>query len=258
MGHVDRVDKNVALCGIRLRRCKSRYHRHIFLWLISAAAFNNVMILFMLLFPLAAELKLKYENNGFGFKHYFQLELATSLMSRGLRMCNEERREKAGTTLCAFYHNICKVKWSSRQSQVATTTHRRGRGRPAKQRGRGRGRPSKQSSSVRRGKKHNKKPFSKKPFSKKQLELMRERLKNWEFQSPPPFVPRKVGRKRKAAEGMSVFVDSVKHTLVHASTLGIWAQKQGRCVCCYARAPPLPPNSSLRYKKIYVQRCVNN
>ena len=69
---------------------------------------------------------------------------------------------------------------------------------------------------------------------------MRERLNNWEFQSPPPFVPRKPGRKRKATEGMSVFVGNVKHTLVHALTLNIWKKAQGRCVCCYARAPPVP------------------
>ena len=70
MGHVDRVDKNVSLCGIRLRRCKNRYHRHLFLWLLAAVAFNNVFILFMLIYPATDELKQRWESNGFGFKHW--------------------------------------------------------------------------------------------------------------------------------------------------------------------------------------------
>ena len=71
MGHVDRMDKNVSLCGIRLRRCKLRYHRQLFLWLIAAVAFNNVLVLFMIIFPAAAELKFKHEKSGFGWKHWF-------------------------------------------------------------------------------------------------------------------------------------------------------------------------------------------
>ena len=70
MGHVDRVDKNVALSCIRMRRCKHRYHRHLFLWLIAAVGFNNVLILFMLIFPAAETLKQEWEKNGFGFKHW--------------------------------------------------------------------------------------------------------------------------------------------------------------------------------------------
>ena len=50
MGHVDRVDKNVALAAIRLHRCKLRYHRQLFFWLLAAVAFNNVLVLFMLIF----------------------------------------------------------------------------------------------------------------------------------------------------------------------------------------------------------------
>ena len=50
MGHVDRCDKNVALSAIGLKRCKLRYHRQLFLWLIALVAFNNVFILFMIIF----------------------------------------------------------------------------------------------------------------------------------------------------------------------------------------------------------------
>ena len=69
MGHVDRVDKNVALCAVRLLRCKNRYHRQLFMWLIAAVAFNNVLILFMMIYPLAKELERRWESNGFGWKH---------------------------------------------------------------------------------------------------------------------------------------------------------------------------------------------
>ena len=80
MGHVDRVDKNVSLSGIRLLRCKNRYHRQLFLWLVAAVAFNNVLILFMAIFPAAAVLKAKHEKSGFGWKHWFQLQLGQVLM----------------------------------------------------------------------------------------------------------------------------------------------------------------------------------
>ena len=74
MGEVDRVDKNVSLSCIGLRRCKNRYHRQLFLWLLAAVAFNNVLILFMTIFPLAVELASKHEKSKFGWKHWFQLQ----------------------------------------------------------------------------------------------------------------------------------------------------------------------------------------
>ena len=72
MGHVDRVDKNVALSGIRLNRCKMRYHRHLFLWLLAAVGFNNVLVLFCILYVGCADLKDEHEQSSFGWKHWFQ------------------------------------------------------------------------------------------------------------------------------------------------------------------------------------------
>ena len=63
------------------------------------------------------------------------------------------------------------------------------------------------------------------------------------------FVPKKVGRKRKVAEGNSVFVRGKRHTLVHASELKKWKTPQGICSCCYARAPPPPASSKSRRKR---------
>ena len=111
MGHVDRVDKNVALSSIRLLRCKLRYHRQLFLWLIAAVGFNNVLILFIMLYPLAAELQKQHESSGFGFKHWFQHELAGVLIKKGTAMCNIRRRNKAAATLISWVRS---GKWKTR------------------------------------------------------------------------------------------------------------------------------------------------
>ena len=69
MEHVDRVDKNVILTLIRLMHCVKRYHRALSMWLLAAVGFNNVLVLFLLLFPLATELQKKWNKNVTGFKH---------------------------------------------------------------------------------------------------------------------------------------------------------------------------------------------
>lgn len=56
MGHVDRMDKNVALSRLRLKRCIKRYHRALFVWYM-AVVLNNMMVLFDLLFSDTEELK---------------------------------------------------------------------------------------------------------------------------------------------------------------------------------------------------------
>jgi len=63
MGYVDRVDKNVALSRLRLKRCIKRYHRAIFLWYL-AIILNNFMVLFSLLFFDADNLKKSMESSG--------------------------------------------------------------------------------------------------------------------------------------------------------------------------------------------------
>ena len=120
MGHVDRVDKNVSLTGIRLRRCKNRYHRQIFLWLIAAVAFNNVLVLFLVLYPAAEALSANHEKSGFGFKHWFQHELASVLMQRGVDMYNVQRRRRAADTFIAWFRS---GKWKSKCHQYKNNRH---------------------------------------------------------------------------------------------------------------------------------------
>ena len=50
MGHVDRVDKNVSLFRLRLKRCMKRYHRALLVWYM-AIVLNNMLVLCELLFP---------------------------------------------------------------------------------------------------------------------------------------------------------------------------------------------------------------
>ena len=256
MGHVDRMDKNVALCGIRLRRCKHRYHRQMFLWLIAAVAFNNVFVLFMMIFPLASELKAKHEKNGFGWKHYFQHELSLVLMKHGRYVCDVQRRETAGRVLFLLFRSgDWKTKWRVFHSKkfnccprvlpvatpaVVTPPVAGSRGRPKKKgkRGSGGGRNKRKGSPQA-------KPATKKTL--KQRRLQRERLETYSFQSPPPFVPRAVGRKSKSPVGDTVFANGKTHTLVHSFTLGKWKSTSSFCVSCYAVAPP--PASGRGMKK---------
>ena len=106
MGHVDRVDENVALAAIRLHRCKLRYHHQLFFWLLSAVAFNNVFVLFMFIFAAAVEFQTRNENNDFGWKHWFQLELSLTLMKRGRHMCDVQHRNKAVRVLISFVRSV--------------------------------------------------------------------------------------------------------------------------------------------------------
>ena len=72
MGHVDRVDKNVALSRMRLKKCLKRYHRAIFVWYL-AIVLNNIIVLFDASFVDVEELRKSKEK--FGYKHWFQNSL---------------------------------------------------------------------------------------------------------------------------------------------------------------------------------------
>lgn len=132
MGHVDRVDKNIALSRLRLKRCMKRYHRAIFLWyrpvlytcfhtifrhaffMLSssismshiirylAVILNNIMVLFDALFSDASELKRSKEAAGIGYKHWFQLELGSILIEHGLEIAREEKIQKAALMVTSF------------------------------------------------------------------------------------------------------------------------------------------------------------
>jgi hypothetical protein len=256
MGHVDRVDKNVALCVIRLRRCKNRYHRHLFLWLLAAVAFNNVLILFLIIFPDVEALMKQWENNDFGFKHWWQNDLGLTLIQHGIQMCNVRRRNRAAKVLHKWWRSgkwtdAWKIVRGKRRSSDPTptpcpdavtpgptTATMRSRGRPKKVK-RGGGRKKLSTPKAAR-------PTTAK--ARRERSRMQDRLNTFQFQSPPPFMPKKPGRKRKPADGNCVFVKGKAHALVHASTLRKWKNPQGFCVCCYARAPPVT-NSRSRCKK---------
>ena len=81
MGHVDRLDKNVSLSRLRLKRCMKRYHRAIFLWYI-AIVLNNVMVLFALLYHDAATLE--KSKGRLGYKHWLQNGLGNALIDKGM------------------------------------------------------------------------------------------------------------------------------------------------------------------------------
>ena len=59
MPHVDQFDKFVGGTGIRLRRCKQRYHRAPFMHALAGVGVNNTLRLFMTIREDAASLKKK-------------------------------------------------------------------------------------------------------------------------------------------------------------------------------------------------------
>ena len=142
MGHVDRLDKNVALSRIRLKRCMKRYHRAIFLWYI-AVILNNILVLFDLLFPFAETLRKKKRR--WGYKHWFQNALGNGLIDHGVRMC----KEAAASAAAAAHEQQDRSSSSSSSSDDddtvlcdrSNTPEPRRRGRPYKRK-RGPGRPA--------------------------------------------------------------------------------------------------------------------
>ena len=86
MGHVDRVDKNIALMRVRLKRCIRRYHRAIYAWYL-CLILNNVIVLFDLLVVEAAELR--RSKQGMGYRHYFQNEMGNVLIEYGIRFAED-------------------------------------------------------------------------------------------------------------------------------------------------------------------------
>ena len=168
-------------------------------------------------------------------------------MENGLRMCNEKRREDAGATLVRFYRKWFGARATARRTAPAVTRPSPSPARPAPTpalpKTRGRPRKTKRNSGGGRNKRarlstntSTSKPRTAK--EKKAWRQMQDRLSCWEFQSPPPFQPKLVGRKRIGSVGPIIYVGGRQHALVHAGTLGLWKNPQGRCACCYAMAPP--------------------
>lgn len=103
MGHVDRCDKNIALSKIKPRRCKKRYHRAVFYWLLAAVGFNNVLAVFMALFPNAQEFEKKQNRGSIGFKYWAQDEMANSLIKLGLKLAGKRKVQTAALMITKFW-----------------------------------------------------------------------------------------------------------------------------------------------------------
>ena len=86
MGWVDRLDKNISLSRLRLKRCMKRYHRALFVWYI-AAILNNIMSLFGFLFSDIDELRKSKQR--IGYKHWFQNALGNGLIQYGIKLATE-------------------------------------------------------------------------------------------------------------------------------------------------------------------------
>jgi len=115
MGAVDRLDKVVALANIRIRRCKKRYHRAIFFWYVSTIGFNNVKVIFERLVGKEQVAALRKRHQRFGYFHWFQDELADTIISKFLsqaaaevaqygRLDEVERKAKEDLGFCTALH----------------------------------------------------------------------------------------------------------------------------------------------------------
>ena len=133
--------------GIQMRRCTRRYHRAIFCWYLSAVGFNNVLVLFALLYPLYDEYYNEAEKNSFGYKHTVQDELGCGLIKFGRKMQSQEHGDKAARRLQKLFRTGVwgKVFSRLRSSQQAPPPQQSTTGiadPPAVKRGRGRPRRS--------------------------------------------------------------------------------------------------------------------
>lgn len=259
MGHVDRVDKNVALSGVRMKRCRKRYHRALFFWYVAAVGINNVLVLFIMLFPAAEEIKKREDANDFGWKHWFQDELAVALISQGLQMATSQLHNEHARVIQKTYRQWKargRIMHDRRDQQQSAHVSRQPRGR-----GRGRGRPRKRRAG---GRPKSTTATKQTPLSKRARGLEAIRVQSMNFAKLPAFVPGKCGSTRiPRLNPVSLLVDQKVHTLVHANKLKDKLRKklrhdsrkntrvedqlaklegkttQGRCVSCYAAAPAL-------------------
>ena len=98
MGRVDRIDKDIALSRIRLKRCLRRYHRAIFLWYM-ASMYCNEVVLFDLIFDTA---DLRKAKANVGYKHYYQNQLGNVLILRGIRIAENDKMNYNATIVIRF------------------------------------------------------------------------------------------------------------------------------------------------------------
>lgn len=145
MGYVDRLDKNVSLSRIRLKRCMRRYHRAVFMWYL-AIILNNVMVLFGLLFVDIEAFKKSKAR--LGYKHWFQNALGDYLIDHGIEVAETEWINRAATIVINFLRRVRVLKKlhlrraqpSIQRLVLRDRTNRRQqskRGRPPKRKRRG-------------------------------------------------------------------------------------------------------------------------
>ena len=261
MGHVDRVDKNVALSRLRLKRCIRRYHRAIFLWYL-ATMLNNILVLFDLLFDTS---ELRQSKQGLGYKHYFQNRLGNSLIKHGMRLAEDEWVSFNATIVKKFMRRMLalQILRTLRRERVrkdkAADARRAQRHRVLGERTNKVGRPKKRK---RRGGRKSAAPTvvptaaATGPVTPRTMTTShhvtpvlspasRERIRTLAFVNrTPPFVPKRRGPKckgKKTIDGMKV--GGVTHRFVCSKDLqsrrGMEpVAHRGRCVSCYANAPP--------------------
>ena len=190
------------------------------------------------------------------------------LIKRGIALAQKERMDKVTNVLIELYRSgdwtSC---WrsihskSNRDSPPSSTYTRETRssqkrvGRPQKVNKRGAGRPRKLPIGKKRGR----------PRKISVTVLQQQRIERMEFMTPPPFVPKPRGRRRKTEVGDMVMAHGVCHTLTlssnikvknpDGSTTNMWKQESGRCVCCYASPPPLTDAQRAANPKITQKTC---
>ena len=98
-----RVDKNIALMRVHLKRCIRRYHRAIFAWYLSAML-NNIIVLFDLL--VAETPELRRSKQGMGYRHYFQNEMGNVLIEHGIQLAEDEWVQRNTTVVNNFMHRV--------------------------------------------------------------------------------------------------------------------------------------------------------
>ena len=124
MGLVDRLDKNVSLSRLRLKRCIKRYHRAVFVWYI-AIVLNNVMVLFGFLFHDIETFKKSKAR--LGFKHWFQNTLGNVLIEHGIRLAEDAWLNKASTIVTKFIRYSMKLLVKRRQAAATKAQQQSGR-----------------------------------------------------------------------------------------------------------------------------------
>ena len=253
MGHVDRVDKNIALMRMRLIRCIRRYHRALYIWYL-CHILNNIIVLFDLLVAEAPELR--RSKQGMGYRHYFQNEMGNVLIEYGIGLAEDEWVHRNATIVIKFMLRVPSILLTkklrrdkeSRRERASLRQEQRRRalqdqtnkvGRPRKRK-RGGGRrataPATPTPAVSANNSLTPKPIL--------SAAVQERINTLAFVNrTPPFVPKRRGRKCKGVKTScgGKQVGSVIHHRVPTKDLqssrGKPVALRSRCVCCYANAP---------------------